>query len=129
MRLADGLTEYEGRVELCENGVWGSICNHYNYYYYSPNAYTVCRELGYQSTCIMHLNCILWYSIGGVVLSNSQFGVSANPIFIHYMSCGTLESDLENCYQRRTHNWDYCNNYHEFTVRCESEITQFKVAF
>ena len=45
------------------------------------------------------------------------------------MSCGALESDLENCYQERTHNWNYCNNYHEFTVRCESEIAQYKVAF
>ena len=45
VRLADGATEYEGRVEVCENGVWGSVCNRYSSV---RNAYTLCHELGYQ---------------------------------------------------------------------------------
>lgn len=57
VRLADGLTKYEGRVEVCMNGAWGSICN-YNYWNptsFSANAFTVCSELGYQGkyVCII----------------------------------------------------------------------------
>ena len=45
VRLTDGSNEYEGRVEFCVHGVWGSVCDtNWNDY----NAYTVCRQLGYQ---------------------------------------------------------------------------------
>ena len=46
VRLADGATKYEGRVEVCENGVWGSVCTRYSSN--DRNAYTLCHELGYQ---------------------------------------------------------------------------------
>lgn len=49
VRLADGMTEYEGRVEVCIGGVWGSVCRYYwGRQYYSNEAYAVCHQLGYQ---------------------------------------------------------------------------------
>ena len=42
--------ESAGRVEICVNGVWGTVCDtHYYYYYYEDNnvASVVCRQLGY----------------------------------------------------------------------------------
>lgn len=45
MRLVDGVTSYEGRVEICYDGVWGLVCdNTWNYY----DAAVVCRQLGFQ---------------------------------------------------------------------------------
>ena len=43
MRLVDGTTEYKGRIELCYNGEWGTVCND------GINdfaAEVVCRQLG-----------------------------------------------------------------------------------
>ena len=46
IRLAGGSTPYEGRVEICQNEQWGTICD-------SPwddNAATVvCNQLGYSA--------------------------------------------------------------------------------
>ena len=45
IRLTDGTTQYEGRVEVCINGVWGAICDSG---WDTREAYAVCHQLGYQ---------------------------------------------------------------------------------
>ncbi len=46
IRLQDGSNEYEGRAEVCVNGVWGSIC-HNGWDKSDANAF--CGQLGYSS--------------------------------------------------------------------------------
>ena len=63
MRLIDGMTQYEGRVEVCINGVWGSVCDKD---WDNKGAYTVCHQLGYQGIIIAHrgclcIHCARWY--------------------------------------------------------------------
>ena len=43
IRLADGLTNHEGRVEICYNNHWGGVCGNY---WDSNEANVVCRQLG-----------------------------------------------------------------------------------
>ena len=44
IKLLNGSTEYEGRVEICINKAWGTI----TYFYGTSNeAQTVCNQLGY----------------------------------------------------------------------------------
>ena len=43
VRLADGLTEYEGRVEICYDNHWGGVCGNY---WDNSEANVVCRQLG-----------------------------------------------------------------------------------
>ena len=63
IRLANGLTQYEGRVEICFDDTWGAVCSsqtYYNYYYNRfdvREAAVICRQLGlipigrYKSVC------------------------------------------------------------------------------
>ena len=44
VRLADGVIEQEGRVEVCSNGVWTSVCDHS---WGRTEAYVVCKQMGY----------------------------------------------------------------------------------
>ena len=44
IRLADGLTEYEGRVEICYDNHWGGICGNS---WDTTEATVVCRQLGH----------------------------------------------------------------------------------
>ena len=48
VRLADGSTAYEGRVEVCRSGVWVAI---YDSGWSYNNALVVCRQLGYPHQC------------------------------------------------------------------------------
>ena len=44
IRLVNGVIEHEGEIEICINGVWGSICLDG---WDDTDAYVVCKQLGY----------------------------------------------------------------------------------
>ena len=44
MRLVGGATESEGRVEFCQNTIWGTVCDDA---WGVDDATVVCRQLGY----------------------------------------------------------------------------------
>lgn len=54
LRLAGSTVDYDGRVEVCINGAWGSVCysgfssTYYTRYWDGSDARVVCRQLGHQ---------------------------------------------------------------------------------
>jgi deleted-in-malignant-brain-tumors protein 1 len=47
IRLVNGTVPNEGRVEICVNRVWGTICEPLPYY--KENARVICKQLGFSS--------------------------------------------------------------------------------
>ena len=47
IRLVNGATRFEGRVEVCVNGVWGTACD--DDFWGVEEATVVCRQLGFST--------------------------------------------------------------------------------
>ena len=65
VRLVNGREPNEGRVEVCFNETWGTICDHISPYgnWNQSEADVVCKQLGYPGACelyyyIIHFNNI-----------------------------------------------------------------------
>ncbi len=47
IRLANGASASQGRVEICAFGIWGTVCDDF---WDDNDASVVCRQLGFRST-------------------------------------------------------------------------------
>lgn len=80
VRLMDGATPNEGRVEVAVNGVWGTICDDY---WSIEDAQVVCRMLGLpQATA---------------ATKGKSFGSGIGPIWMDDVKCIGNESSLLLC--------------------------------
>ena len=86
LRLAGSSNGYEGRVELCRNNVWGTICDDG---WETLDASVACRQLGFSPTGILYVQDVNFIVlISGVPLSvnnhSNRHNLAAN---MYCVSC------------------------------------------
>ena len=79
VRLAGGSSNTEGRVELCLNGEWGTVCDNY---WDARDARVICRLLGYESDSAIAI---------------PFYGGGEGPIQLDYVNCVGSETHLSEC--------------------------------
>ena len=94
---------YEGRVELCFNEQWGTVCDDF---WGDNDATVVCRQLGYITD-------------GAQALSLAYFGQGTGQILLDNVECSGSESRLIECTanQIAAHN---CIHLEDASVRCRA---------
>ena len=79
VRLVNGSTAQEGRVEIYHDGAWGTVCDDR---FASDDAAVVCRQLGYT---------------GGEAHRQAAFGEGTGTIWMDDVQCTGSESRLADC--------------------------------
>ena len=103
LRLVNGANVREGRVEVCLNGVWGTVCDDS---WDDTDAGVVCSQVGYSRRGMLHLLTvkeegtilsIIYYS-GSVSRRAAYFGSSSyGPVSIGSIQCSGSETRLQDC--------------------------------
>ena len=80
VRLVEGSSKHEGRVEVYHNGAWGTVCDDG---WDLRDAMVVCYELGYGPAV--------------VALGHAAFGRGSGRIWYDNVNCGGREANLTQC--------------------------------
>ena len=100
VRLVNGPTRYEGRVEVYFNGEWGTVCHDY---WHISGTQVVCKELG--------------FSGGGAVKHSGIYGQGSGPIWLDNLYCDGTELTIRDCYH-----WGWgrhnCDHSEDAGVKC-----------
>ena len=103
IRLVGGAVKYEGRVEYCNDGVMGTICDDG---WTVEDAAVVCTMLGYPSEGRFNISfvffvvlCLLMFLFitGAVAFSGAAFGQGTGHIVLADVECSGTESKLNMC--------------------------------
>ena len=99
IRLVGGSSPNEGRVEVCQTNVWGTVCDDF---WGTPDATVVCRQLGFSA-------------IGAIARTRAFFGAGTGNIFLDDVQCTGTEAALSDCQASSTHN---CVHSEDAGVTC-----------
>ncbi|XP_072181983.1 scavenger receptor cysteine-rich domain-containing protein DMBT1-like [Diadema setosum] len=100
VRLVNGETPREGRVEVYANGAWGTVCDNY---WDLDDAEVVCTSLG--------------FSGAEDALTNAAFGLGTGNIWLDDVSCTGTETSIFECGNNGigVHN---CAHFEDAGVKC-----------
>ena len=107
VRLINGTTQYEGRIQLCYNNHWAPVYGYPQMPWRTAEAIVVCRQLGYATT-------------GANVYTDNRFGTGASQTWVTDVRCSSYESKLQLCQYQLNGYYQY-NNYYSATMRCLGE--------
>jgi len=102
VRLVDGPSPREGRLEVYHNRTWKTVCNNR---LNLAAARAVCYMLGYEYT-------------GRFCL---RYGVSSRPILLDDLHCNGTETDIGDCRQRER-GPRFCTHGHDVSVSCPTPL-------
>ena len=107
VRLINGPTEYEGRVEVHYNGEWGTVCDDE---WDLKDAHVVCRQLGFGPAF--------------KIRDKAFYGRGSGLTWLDNLNCTGTELNIVNC----THNgWgkEDCRHSDDAGVECATSNGNF----
>ena len=124
IRVVGGTNSSEGRVEICLNNEWGTVCDQM---WDDIDAGVVCRQLklatiGNISIVTSGSKCLPYIcKIGAQSVSGAGFGEGTGMIWLNDVQCTGSEDGLMNCTVSSSVA-DSCTHMQDAGVRCPEGI-------
>lgn len=129
IRLEGGANSRTGRVEICHNNVWGTVCDDA---FDTRDATVVCRQLrlstvGKSNYLKSHPACLramYIFSLGATVSTTVPGAAASVPIHLDDLACNGMEVTLASCSHPAfgTHN---CVHSEDVGVTCQPLVRKF----
>ena len=128
VRLDGTNSSSEGRVEMCYNGVWGSIC--YNGWD-NIDAAVVCRQLGFQGQSKSKnmpkaRKSLVSYFIlfaDSTAIRSQVYGEGSGPYLLSNVGCRGHERNLTECSHPQI-GYHTCSSGQDAGVHCDGIIAE-----
>ncbi len=121
----DGKTSYRGRVEVRNEGTWGTICAQG---LDNNAAKIICKQIGYKDGKFLNPH----ESKGNNFCSNYEgvnyCGVQYSPILFSHLNCQGNEENIFDCY-RKMADKSFCTHQYDALIECGNMDTEQYVAF
>ena len=95
-----GRNQYEGRVEVFNGGVWGTVCDRN---WDAKDAQVVCKQLGYH--------------YGGTAYQSARYGPGHGPVWLDNVNCYGSENAITDC-KHSGFGQTSCSHNRDASVRC-----------
>ena len=105
LRLVEGSSYNEGRVEVNYNGEWGTVCDDG---WDDTDAGVVCRQLGFGSS--------------GTAIGSAGFGQGSGSVLLSSINCTGNELTLTRCGHLGINITGSCNHAQDAGVRCSDML-------
>ncbi|XP_046542990.1 deleted in malignant brain tumors 1 protein-like isoform X1 [Haliotis rubra] len=110
LRLADGPTKFQGRLEMNVEGTWGTICGDH----FSNNAAdVVCRQMGLPFGA-------------AVTVIGAPYGQGTGKIWLDSINCRGNETSVSSCHHNALGN-NVCDHSEDVSVMCRSSASTANV--
>ena len=126
VRLVGGASNVSGRVEICHNRAWATVCNRL---WRVEDATVVCRQLGLQMHEGEHTLCLIMvlifqsmHSDFEVRPSSNYANVGSGPIFGFRLGCSGLESSIGECDFPSGSFSQSCDHFDDVMLQCLREF-------
>ncbi|VDI08633.1 Hypothetical predicted protein, partial [Mytilus galloprovincialis] len=126
VRLANGGSSMEGRVEVNFGGQWGTVCDDA---WTNSNAAVVCRMLGFStsnkgSSGLKDQECQHYMGrTGAVVKSGGVYGQGSGPILLDDVKCEGTESTIFQCSSKPIGS-NNCRHREDVGVQCQIDAKE-----
>eukprot|EP00057_Strongylocentrotus_purpuratus_P029544 XP_011684018.1 PREDICTED: deleted in malignant brain tumors 1 protein-like [Strongylocentrotus purpuratus] len=104
VRLVNGSSSSEGRVEVYHDGIWGTVCDNY---WGSPESRVLCRSLGFPDALES--------------LPNAYFGEGTVDLLLMVSYCNGDENSIFDCCHYGI-GYNYCGHDDDVGVRCQPNV-------